>query len=72
MVFVHFFLMTMNQGDLSSANSKNSLVRLVGLYKIHIGGVPVLAQRLMSPTSIHKDMGLTPGLAQGVKNLVLP
>ena len=27
---------------------------------------------VMNPTSIHEDVGSTPGLAQGVKDMVLP
>uniref|UniRef100_A0A8D1GIY3 Target of myb1 like 2 membrane trafficking protein n=1 Tax=Sus scrofa TaxID=9823 RepID=A0A8D1GIY3_PIG len=32
----------------------------------------VVAQRLANPTSVHEDSGLVPGLAQWVKDLVLP
>ena len=35
-------------------------------------GVPIMAQQITNPTSIHKDMGLIPGLAQRVKDLALP
>ena len=34
-------------------------------------GVPVVAQRVENPNSIHEDEGLIPGLAQWVKDLVL-
>ena len=31
-----------------------------------------MAQQLTNPTSIHENMGSTPGLTQWVKDLVLP
>jgi len=37
-----------------------------------VHGVPVMAQRLSNPISIHEDMGLIPGLARCVKDLALP
>ena len=34
-------------------------------------GVPVVAQQVKNLTSIHEDMGSSPGLAQWLQNLVL-
>ena len=34
-------------------------------------GVPIVAQQIKNLTSIHEDIGLTPALAQWVKDLAL-
>ena len=39
--------------------------------KKFIFGVPLVAQQVKNPTSIHKDAGLIPGLAQWVNDLAL-
>jgi len=42
------------------------------LFNNPLVGVPVVAQWLSNPTSIHEDTGLNPGLAPWVKYLALP
>ena len=37
-----------------------------------LAGVPIVAQWLTNPTSFYEDVDLIPGLAQWVKDLVLP
>ena len=41
------------------------------LFKIHIEGVPIVAQQVKNPTSIQEDSGSIPGPALWVKDWVL-
>ena len=42
------------------------------LYKKRRSGIPIVAQRVKNPASIHDDAGSIPGLTQWVKDLALP
>ena len=54
--------------DCTNANHRT----LSRALKVMGSGVPVVAQWLKNPISIHEDAGSTPGLAQWVRDPVLP
>ena len=59
----------MNAFILANIRGQNSTKTFVT--KTHSMGVPVLAQELTNPSSIHEDVGSIPGLTQWVKDPAL-
>ena len=49
-----------------------SLVFCIFCIKPFSQGVPVVAEQVKNPTSIHEDVGSIPGLVQWVKDPTLP
>ena len=61
-----------SSGDISFAVEQQELVQVRAEIKTPEIRVPFVAQRLTNLTRIHEDAGSLSGLAQCVKNLVLP
>ena len=58
--------------NFKSEISKQICSKIIRTLKTILIGFPVVAQWLMNPTGVHEDAGLTPGLAQLVKDMRLP
>ena len=68
---LHHVGLLFGQNIKSDTSKSLSTGWVVQIFKNATLGVPIVVQWLMNLTNIHEDLGLIPGLAQGVKDLVL-